>query len=166
MYIAVGRIIQPHGTRGYLKAFPYSQLSERFLNLKSIYIEMDDGTRGFIIEDVQIQISVSLLKLKGIESRETALQFAHRELLVPEEQKIQLPENTYFIHELIGLQVFDIDNHYLGILEEVLPHTGNDVYLVKNKQQEILIPAVSEFVKGVDMQQKRMIVKLIEGMME
>jgi 16S rRNA processing protein RimM len=121
---------------------------------------------GFILEDVQVQNEVSLLKLRGIETRETAATFVKKELWVPEEQQIELPEGEYFIHDLIGLEVFDTDGESVGKLDEVLLNAGNNVYVVREDQREILIPAVPEFIKLIDLQQKKMVVQLIEGMLE
>jgi 16S rRNA processing protein RimM len=84
--------------------------------------------------------------------------------LVLFEEKIELPENNYFIHDLIGLKVFDIDENYLGVIENVLQMGANDVYQIIQEDNEILIPAVSEFVKDISLKEKKMIVKLIEGM--
>lgn len=166
MYIAIGKIIKAHGVQGYLRVIPYSGLPDRFLHLKMIYIETGHEMRGFILEDVQVQDQTSLLKLKGIETREAAVTFLKNELWVPEEQHIDLPEDVYFIHDLIGLKVFDGEGEYLGELAEVLSNAGNDVYLVRQNAREILIPAVSEFVKEVNLQQQKMVVQLIDGMLE
>ena len=163
MYIAIGTIVKVHGLQGYLRAIPYSGLPDRFLHLKTIYIESGHEIRGFILEDVQVQDQTSLLKLKGIETRETAATFLKKELWVPEEQRIDLPEDVYFIHDLIGLKVFDGEGEYLA---EVLSNAGNDIYVVRKDGQEILIPAVLEFVKEVNLRQQKMVVQLIDGMLE
>lgn len=164
MYIAIGKIIQLHGIRGYVKAVAYSGVTERFLALKTLYVELDDGTRGLILEDILLQQNSTLLKFKNIDSREEAAPFVGKDLLVPQEQKIDLPEDVYFIHDLIGLQVFDIEGNYLGVLQDVFVMAGNDVYQVKRGGEEILIPAVSEFVKEITLTERKMIVKTIEGL--
>jgi len=166
MYIAIGKIIKVHGVQGYLRAIPYSGLPDRFLHLKTIYIDTGHEMRGFILEDVQVQDQTSLLRMKGIETRDAAAALLKKELWVPEEQQIDLPEDVYFIHDLIGLKVFDEEGEYLGELAEVLSNAGNDVYAVRKDGREILVPAVSEFVKEVNLQQKKMVVQLIDGMLE
>jgi 16S rRNA processing protein RimM len=166
MYIAVGKIIKVHGVQGHVKAIPYSGFPDRFTHLKTVYIDTEEGMCGFILEDVQLQNEVSLLKLRGIESRETAAALVKKDLWVPEEQQIELPEGEYFIHDLIGLAVFDTEGEYIGNLEEILLNAGNNVYVVRENQREVLIPAVPEFVKEINLQQKKVIVQLIEGMLE
>jgi 16S rRNA processing protein RimM len=164
MFIAIGKIIQAHGTNGYFKAIPYSGILERFLKLKTLYLETDGETKGMILEDVILQDKYALLKFKNINNREDVLKFVQKDLLVLFEEKIELPENNYFIHDLIGLKVFDIDGNYLGVIENVLQMGANDVYRVMQEDNEILIPAVFEFVKDISLKEKKMVVKLIEGM--
>lgn len=142
----------------------YSGVTERFLELKTLYVQLDDGERGLILEDVLLQQNIALLKFKNINSREEAAAFVGKELSVPQEQRIDLPEDVYFIHDLIGLQVFDIDGNYLGELEDVFVMAGNDVYQVNCGGEEILIPAVSEFVREISLRERKMIVKTIEGL--
>ena len=166
MYIAIGKIIKVHGVRGYVKAIAYSELPDRFLHLQTVYIETPGGMQGFLIEDIKLQSNISLLKLKGIETRDAAASLLQKDLRVPEEQQIELPEDNFFIHDLIGLQVSDTAGEYLGELAEVLSNAGNDVYLVRNESREILIPAVYRFVKEIDLLKKTMVVELIEGMLE
>lgn len=166
MYIAIGKIIKAHGVQGYLKAIPYSELPDRFLHLKTVYMETAAGMKGFLVDDVKMQNELSLLKLKGIETREAAASWLKKELWVPEDQQIDLPQDNYFVHDLIGLKVFDTEGKFLGELAEVLSNAGNDIYLVRNGRREILIPAVSRFVKEIDLFKKTMVVQLIEGMLE
>ncbi|NIW80827.1 MAG: 16S rRNA processing protein RimM [Calditrichae bacterium] len=166
MYIAIGKITRTHGTAGYMEAIPYSDLPERFQKLKTLYIENEFGMQGFIVEDVQISPRKSLLKFKGLDEREAVRFLAGKEIWVPEVQKIDLPDDTYFIHDLIGLKVFDIHGHYIGRLEEVFSNAGNDIYRVKVEDKEVLLPAVSQFIKKINLKEKKMIVELIEGMLE
>ena len=166
MYIAIGKISQPHGTKGYVRAFPYSEIPQRFLGVKVLYVETELGMQGFVVEDVLLRERFALLKFKHVETREDAKTLTGKEIWIPEDQRIDLPDDVYFIHDLIGLQVFDVEGNMLGILEEVWVNTGNDVYVVRRNGQEILIPAVSEFVKEVNLSARRMVVQLIEGMVE
>lgn len=164
MLIAIGKIVQTHGTKGYFKAISYSGILERFLKLKTLYLEIDGETKGMVLEDVILQDRNVLLKFKNIDNREEAAKIVRKELSALFEEKIELPENNYFIHDLIGLKVFDIEGNYLGIIENVLQVGANDIYQVKQEDDELLIPAVTEFVKSISLKDKKMIVELIEGM--
>lgn len=117
------------------------------------------------MEAVQVREQFSLLKFRGIDNREAAQALVKSELWVPEAKRTALPEDVYFIDDLLGLQVFDSEGEHLGELEEVLSNAGNDIYVVRKEGRELLIPAVSEFVKEVNLPQKKMLVRLIEGML-
>jgi 16S rRNA processing protein RimM len=166
MFIAIGKIIKLHGINGYVKVVSYSGILERFLKLTSIYMEIEGETRGFIPEDVVLDDSSANIKFKNINSREEAAPLVRKELLVPYEERVKLPADIFFIHDLIGLQVFDINGNYLGPLKDVFQMGGNDVYRVNDGKREILIPAVSEFVKEISLTEKKITVQLIEGMVE
>lgn len=167
MYITIGKIVQTHGVQGYVKAIAYSNIPGRFDNLKTVYLETDGEMRGLIVEAVQDGHDATLLKFRGIDDRDSARKLVRQEIWIPESEKVQLPADSYFVFELIGLQVFDIEGgEYLGTLAEVLSGTGNDVYVIRSGETEILLPAVREFVKAIDLPANRMEVQLIEGMRE
>lgn len=164
MYISIGKVAQTYGIQGYLKVMSFSGVPDRFLKLKTIYMEIDQEMRGFIVEDAKLQHMATLLKLRGVDTREAARFLVKKELWVPEDQMIDLPEDTFFVHDLVGLKVFDTAQQYLGELQEVMQNTGNDIYVVREDDREILVPAVSEFVKEINLQEGKMVVQLIEGM--
>lgn len=162
--IAIGRVIQAHGVQGWVKVTPYSGLPERFEVLKTLYLDSAGGLIGYILDDIQYHNMVPLLKFRGIDSRDSARKLVGQEILVSAAQQVELPEDTYFIHQLLGLQVFDNHSEFIGTLEEVLTAAGNDVYVVRNEGTEVLIPAVSQFIRQVDLDAGRIDVQLIEGM--
>ncbi len=163
-YIAAGRVAQAHGRDGWVRVVVYSGLPDRFVRVKVVFFETDRGMEGKILAGVRVQSGSVLLKLKDVDTREAAKKLVGKEIFVLEEEKIELPEDTYFIHDLIGLQVFDIQGNPVGTVSEVLTGTGNDVYVVKSAEREVLIPAVGEFVRQIDLKKRIMIVRLWEGM--
>ena len=89
--------------------------------------------------------------------------------MISREHVRDLPEDTYLIADLIGLKVYTEDHEYLGILDHVVQSAGNDLYeiiLDKDKTKKVLIPAVGEFIKKIDVENCRIEVKLIEGLIE
>jgi len=164
-HIAVGKVIQAHGMDGYLKAMPYSGFPQRFLSLRTVYVETSFGMQGYIVEDVRLQQKSALLKLRGVNSRDEAQRFGKADLLVPAEQAIELPDNNYFVHDLIDMNVIDQNGNHLGEISEVLTNSGNDIYVVRDGDKELLIPAVEAFIKDVNVADRRMTVELIEGML-
>ena len=163
-YIAAGRVAQAHGKDGWVRVTIYSGLPDRFERVKVVFFETERGMEGKILAAIKKQHDSVLLKFKDVDTREAAKELVGKEIFVLEEEKVELPEDTYFIHDLIGLQVFDIHGNPVGTVSEVLTGTGNDVYVVKSAEREVLIPAVGEFVRQIDLKKRKMIVRLWEGM--
>jgi 16S rRNA processing protein RimM len=163
-YIAVGRILKAYGNFGWIRVLVYSGILNRFESLKLIYMQGSGGMEGKILRSNKVQGGEVLLKIDDINDRESAKQLIGKEIFLPENEAVELPEDYHFIHDLIGMEVFDIENIFIGYLEEVLKMGGNDVYVVRHEGSEILIPAVSEFVKKVDVKKQKIFVRLWEEM--
>ena len=163
-YIAIGRIGRAHGTRGWVSVDVYSGLPDRLDAVKIVFVEQGDRLAGKSVAGTQHHGKTLLLKLKDVDDREEAKRFTGTQIWLPEEQAVRLPGDTFFVHELVGLKVFDEEKNFIGRLEEVLSMGGNDVYVVRDGEREILIPAVAEFVKKVDVNSGEMLVCLWEEM--
>jgi 16S rRNA processing protein RimM len=136
----------------------------RLDKVKVLYFEDPAGIQGHLLTGVYTQGGKIKIRLKGIQNKEEVKNFIGKEFFLPESQKILLPKDCYFIDDLIGLEVFDQHAEFRGILSEVLEMGGNDVYVVQEKNKEILIPAVREFIKKVDLKNRKMLVSLWDGM--
>ncbi len=168
-YLAVGHIVGVHGLRGEVKVEPYTDFPERF----------DAGNVMLVGEQLQeMEIESSrphkthiLVKLKEVRSREDAELLRNQWILIEEEEAAGLEEDHFWVHEILGLSVLTEDGRKLGEVIDVL-HTGaNDVYVVKlvpaiNGQKELLIPAIADVVKNVDLEQEQMVIALLPGMLE
>ena len=118
------------------------------------------------IENVKYHKGMILLKLKDFNNINEVLKFKDEFLFVDEINKVKLPEDNYFIYELIDCRVFDTTGNLLGHIKDVLQNSSNDVYIIKDKDKEYLIPAVKEFIKEVNIVEKKVIIAPIEGMIE
>jgi 16S rRNA processing protein RimM len=163
-YVAVGKFIGIHGNQGWLKINVYSGIPDRFKNIRIVYFSTDYGYEGRFIADQKLTAQHILLKVDGVNNREDAHELINREIFVPEKEKIVLPENQYFIDDLIGLAVFDVEGNRLGVVKDILTMVVNDIYVVQGEHREILIPASAEFIKLVEIEEGRMTVRLWDGM--
>ncbi len=166
MYVAIGRILKTTGVEGTLKAAAYSGFPERFLHLKSLYIQTEEGSRGFVVASAVVQGDVAVLKLKQVKTREAARELVGKEIFVPEAQRIEPPEGFYFLDEVIGVTVFDTSGEKIGRVTDVISHAANEVFVVREGEREVLIPAVRQFVKELNIPEGKMVVELIDGMLE
>jgi 16S rRNA processing protein RimM len=161
-YISVGRVAGVFGYQGWLKVIIYSGITERFEGVKVIYFRDGDHFEGQILDDYRIQGDNVLLKIRQVDSRERAREFANSEVYLPESHILELPEDQYYIHDIIGLRVLDEEGNRVGIIKEVISAGASDVFVIQADKREILIPAVSEFIKEVDLEKKRVIVRMWE----
>jgi 16S rRNA processing protein RimM len=165
-YYNVGKITSPHGLKGEVKVYPLTNVPERFYELPYVWIFYEQDLQiKYEIENVKITPKgMVLLKLKGIDTRNEAERLKGMLLKVDEENAIKLEENEYFIADLIGMKVYTEEGELLGTLKEVLKTGANDVYVVNASKREILLPAIKEVIRKVDVEDKVMIVRLLEGL--
>ena len=154
-FLEAGQIVTTHGVRGEMKVLPWADGPDFLLDFNRVRI---DG-KEYKVESCRIQKSCNLLKLAGVDTMEAA-QALHGKTL--EIYREDTDPDIIFAAELVGIEVYQ-ENTLLGKLTEVLDYPGNKVYVVKG-EREYMIPAVKAFVLSTDMENNRMLVKLIEGM--
>lgn len=160
--IKIGRIVNAVALRGEVKIYNYSGYRERYEELDRIIIENEE----YEIEKVRYQQEMVILKLSGIDNRNAAEAMKNKDVYITEEDLEELPDDTFYIRDLIGLEVID-DSGRIGVIKDVLQPSSQDVYVIQtDKSQDIMIPAVKEFVKEVNLEEKYIKVSLIEGMLE
>ncbi|WP_093792043.1 ribosome maturation factor RimM [Sporomusa acidovorans] len=160
--ITIGKIVAPHGVRGDVRILPLTDFPDRFLSLKAAFI---DDLGQLELESAKQHKKFVLLKFAGFNSMNDAERLRGKLIKIERKDVVKLPEGKYYIFDIIGLNVFTEDGELLGIITDVLQPGSNDVYVVKlQDKKELLIPAIKEVVKKVDIANKQMIVKLQEEM--
>ncbi len=154
-FILIAKIVALRGSDGFVAIDSYSDFSERFYDLKKIFIEFFGNKKEFVVEEVDKIKGKFLLKIKGFNSSDDAKIFIGKHIFIDEKDSIQLSENTFFIHDIIGSKVYR-SKVLLGSVEDVLVLPANDVYVVKDlNNKNILIPAIKDFIKKIDPEKKR-----------
>ena len=157
--LAVGKICNTHGVRGNIKLIPWTDFPEVFENIDYITVE----NIRYDIKDVKYQKSNIILKLQGIDTVEEAEKLRDLTAYCEETQLEELPEDTYYIADLIGCEVYEGEN-LLGKVADVFSAGGADLYEIKGKGAPIYLPAIKENVLSVDIKNKIIKVKLPEGL--
>lgn len=165
-YIQVGKIINTHGIKGEIKIYPLTDDIHRFDDLKTSYI--GDDKIQVEIEGVKYHQNIVILKLKEFNDIDEILPYKGESIYIDALDKVVLPENHFFLFDLIGCTVFTKDEEKIGIISQVIQSSSNDIYIVRDddKNKEYMIPAVKKFVISVDIENKQMIIDPIEGMIE
>ena len=162
--LEVGQIVNSYGIKGFVKVVPLVDNNNQFKDFKTLYIKQKNSIRELNIEEVKFSKNLVLLKFKQIDTIEQAEELRNY-YLNAKRSDIKLEIGAHFIIDLIGLEVFTEDGELLGNLIEVLQPGANDVYIVENSnKQQILLPAIPDVVKNIDIANKKMIVKLLEGL--
>jgi 16S rRNA processing protein RimM len=160
----IGQIGRPHGLNGCVAVHPMTYDANRFDELTYVYLD-DEFLTKLKIETIEVLTKSLRVKFVGVDSREAAEKLRNQELVIDENEMIHLPENVYFHHELIGCEVFNKAGERIGSVSSVMESTANDIYVVKTVMEtEVLIPAISQFVKKTDIQLKRIDIEEIPGL--
>lgn len=168
-FLSIGKIVGAHGVKGNVKVYSFVESLSLFEQESSILVVSAKGSEKiFKIKWIKPHGRVVLLSLEGIENRDLAETLIGSELFVKRDSFPKLVDGSYYWFEIIGLAVFTNDEKYIGRVESIIPTGSNDVYVVKDAQKdrdnEILIPAIESAVLEIDLEQKRMIVDLPEGL--
>ena len=164
-YFEVGQIVNTFGIKGQLKVKPFTDDMERYEELKTVYICKKNEMKKVEIEDVKYNKQCVLLKVKGIEDLTEAEKYKGLFLKIDRKDAKKLPKDTYFIADILGLEVYTDEGELLGKVDDIFPTGANDVYVVKNELgKQILLPSIPEVIKEIDLEKGKVIVHLIEGL--
>ncbi len=168
-YLLLGEVLRPHGVRGELRIKILTDYPERIKRLKLVYVGRnpeDTNVTAYAVEHMRMNQDFGLLKLKGVEDRDTADRFRQLFIMVDLENAVPLEEGEYYLYQLIGLKVLTTSGEFIGILQEVLETGANDVYVVESdKHGQILIPVIPSVVIQTDIQAGIITIQPMEGLL-
>lgn len=161
--ILIGKIVNIHGIKGEIKVYPYTDDIENLSKLKEIYLD-EKLEKKYIIKSSKIQKNMLILKLDSIDSVEKAEKLRNMNLYIP---KLEVKEeDTYYIEDLISLEVIDIKNNVsIGKITYVFNNGANDVYeILTNDGKKVYFPAIKQVVKKVDIKDNKIYVEVMKGL--
>lgn len=161
-YLKIGQIISVVGIKGELKVYPYTDAPNSFENFDEVIID----NINYKIEKVRRKSdNIVILKLLGIDDRNTSETYRQKFIFIDKKDTKPLLEGSYYIHNLVGLEVETIEGTKIGELIDVIQNKSQDLYEIQLENGEtFLLPAVEEFIINIDIEKRKMIVKLIEGL--
>ena len=161
-YLAVARVLAPWGIRGEVKAEILTDFPNRFSLLETVYL--GEEFQPLELESSRLHKRFALLKFADLDRREDVERLRGMLVQIRTDQAMALDEDTYYVHQIVGLEVWTVDGEHLGPITDVLFTGSNDVYVVRTDNQELLIPAISDVVREVDLEAGRLTVRLLEGL--
>ena len=163
--LEVGQIVNTFGIKGEVKVTPFTNDIKRFDDLKKVYVTSRKDSKLYKVESVRYHKNMVLLKLESINNPEDAEMLKNSYLEIDREDAIPLEEGTYFIADLIGLEVYSDEGNLLGKIEDIYNTGSNDIYVVKDELgKQILLPGIKEVIKDVQIENAKIIVHLIPGL--
>ena len=163
--LEIGQIVNTFGIKGMAKVKPFTDDIRRFDELKAVYVEKNGNQTEYEIEEVKYHKDMVLIKFKGIDKVEQAEMLRNSYLTVSRDSVEKLEEGRYYIVDLLGLEVYTDEQILLGTLEDIFNTGSNDIYVVKDKKgKQILLPAIQDVIKQIDIENKKIIVHLLPGL--
>ena len=180
--LQVGVITTTHGIRGEVKVYPTTDEPRRFEVLDSVLLDTGKELCQLDIERVRYFKNLVILKFKDVDNINDIEPYKGKSLYVPREMALPLGEDEYYIGDLIGMEVFLEDGSSFGTLKDVM-ETGandvyvvstdegkevllpaNDVYVIRTTEREVLVPAIKDCIKEVDVENNKMVIHLLKGL--
>ncbi len=163
----IGKITKPHGIKGAFKIYPLTDDPDRFAKLSNVVLVGPGGERrSCSIISVQRQNRMVILRCREMGLPVEIAPFIGGTIEIPEEEAINLPEGSYFQHDLVGMAVTLENGESLGEIREIWNAGKNDLLVIRNKDREILIPAVESMIVKVDMKNRRITIRPVEGLLD
>jgi 16S rRNA processing protein RimM len=163
--VAVAKIIKEWGVKGEMKALP---LSPQFSTLKPksrVYLDTGEGLRQFTIESIKRLNKYAVISLQDISDPETALGYRGAVVRMDGESP-GLKEGEFLYESVIGLSVVTTDGGFIGIVADIFETGSNDVYVVRDGDKERLIPAIRDVIKKIDLDEKKIIIQPMAGLLD
>ncbi len=166
-FLEIGKITNVHGLHGELKVYPWCDDAAFLCSFEELYLDQN-GTRPVQVQNARIQQNLVIMKLQGCDTREQA-EAMKGKILYMDRNEVELEEGCYFIQDLIGLHVMDIDTgRQWGIIRDVMQTGANDVYQIWNEQEqkEYLAPAIPDVVLETNLEEGIMKIRPLKGLFE
>ena len=164
-FFEIGQIVNTFGIKGVVKVNPFTDDITKFEDLKKVIIATKRERKEYEIQEVKYHKNMVLLKLKGIDKIEEAETLRNAYLEIARSDEPELEEGTYYIVDILGLEVYTEEDKLLGKVEDIFNTGSNDIYVVEDELgKQTLLPAIGEVVKKIDLENKKIIVHLLKGL--
>lgn len=164
-YLEIGQVVGTHGIRGELRVNPWCDSPQFFKNFKTLYFDKN-GEKAVKVVSSRPHGNIVLLKFDEVETVESATKLRNKVLYIKREDA-KLPDDRYFVQELIGCEVVDVDdNTVYGKISDVSETGANDVWHIKNDENEYLIPAIPDVVIDTDVKNNIVKIRPMKGIFD
>lgn len=166
--ISFGIITKVHGLAGEIKLSPHSRMLDSFTTLTRIFIEdkSSETPLEYNIVNFRFHKNTAILELQGVDTIEDAQRLIGLEVFAQQGELGELEEDEYYWFELIGLEAYTDEGSYLGKVEDLIDRSIQSLLVIKDGRKEILIPMTEPIVKEINMEEGKIIITPVKGMLE
>ncbi len=163
-YLELGQIVSTHGVRGEMRFNPWCDSADFATKFNTLYFDAE-GKQSVAVQSARVHGNIVLLKLEGIDTMEKA-QALKQKVLYIDRESADLPENTWFVEDLLGCRVVEDGTETVyGSITDVQKYPANDVWTVKEPSgKEVLVPAIKDVVVSADIENKTVYIKALKGL--
>ena len=164
-FLEIGQIVNIFGIKGVVKVKPFTDDIKRFDDLKKVYVENNNNKKEYEIEEVKYHRDMVLIKFKGIDKIEQAELLRNCYLKVNRNDEPELEKGTYYIVDLIGLDVYSDEGNLIGKVDDIFNNGSCDIYAVKDELgKQLLLPAISDVIKEINLEENKIVVHILKGL--
>ena len=161
-YLEAGKIVNTHGIKGEIKIMPYTDVPELLCEFDRLFLDKKE----IFIERSRVAKNMVIAKFEGVDTPEQAEKLRNK-ILYMHRDDLELDDDTYFIQDLIGIEVRDAETGVIyGKIVDVMQTGANDVYVIKGSDREYLIPAIADVVVSTDIDKNEMTIKVLDGLFD
>lgn len=163
----VGKIVNTHGVQGEVRVKRMTDIDDRFNVGNVLFIKQGDSLHSLTIKSHRVHQQYDLITFEGYESIEDVESFKQAYLHVKQSQLKQLPEGRFYHHEIIGCEVVTTADEKIGVVDHILSPGANDVWVTKQPDgKEVLIPYIKDIVKQVNVDERKILIEMMEGLLD
>ena len=166
-YLRAGTITQPFGIKGETKVYPHTDDPAIFKKIKKIFIEKSGSYEEYELESARMALPLVILKFKGIDSPEEIRNFRQQDIYILREDASPLAEGEYYFADIIGMDAVDDTGVNHGKITDIIQTGANDVYEITAEDgSSFLLPAIKECIISVDTDENKMVIHILEGLLD
>lgn len=163
-FLEIGKIVAVQGLKGEVRVEPWCDSAEFLCGFEALY--MDKGAAKVVVEKARPHKTVAVLKIEGVNTPEDAAKLRGKVLLMNRDD-VDLDENSFFIQDLIGIKVFDVDtDEAYGELIDVTETGANDVYHIKRGEVTYLVPSIPDVIIETNIDDGKMLIRPLKGIFD
>lgn len=165
-YLEIGIITRFQGNKGEVRIKATTDIPERFLDLDFVYLKRGKELKELEIEYIRFHKQFVIIKFFAVNSIDEAEKLKNYQILIDKSEKYLLPEDNFYVSDLIDCEVYLESGRYLGILIDVVDTSGTDIFLVQGQDKKYMLPASREMILEIDLENKKIIVDPIPGILD